>query len=207
MPYGWLCSQRERRRSPMSTQKIRVREQRLHQIAQIVEAEGSVRVADLARRFGVSEMTVHRDLQELAKRGLVRRVHGGAIAMQSTSPQPCIMCRAPVLEHTRVVIYTKDGSQHNACCPHCGLMYFLNHQDQVEVMLVKDLLHQHVIDARVATYVVDPSTVVCCRPSVLAFHSPDEARRFQRGFGGHVLTFSLAVEYLSNPSTFMEDVS
>ncbi|MDT0144716.1 substrate-binding domain-containing protein [Microbacterium sp. PRC9] len=39
---------------------------------------GSVRVADLARELGVSELTIRRDIGQLADRGLVTRVHGGA---------------------------------------------------------------------------------------------------------------------------------
>ncbi len=191
----------------MDTQRPQVREQRLHEIVRIVESEGSVRIADLARRFGVSEMTVHRDLKELADRGLVQRVHGGAVAVRKTSTQTCAMCHSPIPNHTRVVIHLNDGSQRHACCPHCGLMYWATHGDEVEAMFVKDVLHQHIIDARVATYVVDSSVVVCCRPSVLAFYSREEAHQFQRGFGGRVLSFSLAAEYLSSPSTFAEDAS
>jgi DeoR/GlpR family transcriptional regulator of sugar metabolism len=36
-------------------------------------------VADLARTFGVSEMTVRRDLRVLARDGKLERVHGGAV--------------------------------------------------------------------------------------------------------------------------------
>ena len=39
---------------------------------------GSVRVADLARQLAVSELTIRRDIGQLADRGLVTRVHGGA---------------------------------------------------------------------------------------------------------------------------------
>jgi DNA-binding LacI/PurR family transcriptional regulator len=39
---------------------------------------GSVRVADLARSFGVAELTIRRDIGHLADRGLLTRVHGGA---------------------------------------------------------------------------------------------------------------------------------
>ena len=39
----------------------------------------AVTVAELEARFGVSPMTARRDLDELERRGLVRRTHGGAV--------------------------------------------------------------------------------------------------------------------------------
>ncbi|WP_386778899.1 DeoR/GlpR family DNA-binding transcription regulator [Longispora fulva] len=49
----------------------------------LVQGAGRVSVAELAGRLGVSEMTVRRDLDELERQGLVRRVHGGAVATRS----------------------------------------------------------------------------------------------------------------------------
>jgi DeoR/GlpR family transcriptional regulator of sugar metabolism len=43
-----------------------------------VREDGGVRVADLARELGVSDMTVRRDLEILDNRGLIEKVHGGA---------------------------------------------------------------------------------------------------------------------------------
>lgn len=53
-------------------------QQRQAAILEIVRRSGAVRVADLVQRFGVSDMTVRRDLEALAGRGLVDKVHGGA---------------------------------------------------------------------------------------------------------------------------------
>ncbi|MGG1910068.1 DeoR family transcriptional regulator [Microbacterium sp. NRRL B-14842] len=38
-----------------------------------------MRVAELARDFGVAELTIRRDVTALADRGLLTRVHGGAV--------------------------------------------------------------------------------------------------------------------------------
>lgn len=52
-----------------------------HQIIRAqLAADGRVLAGELAARFGVSEDTVRRDLRELAKAGLCRRVYGGAVA-------------------------------------------------------------------------------------------------------------------------------
>lgn len=42
-------------------------------------------VAELTRRFGVSEMTIRRDLAKLQEDGLVRRVHGGAVRLERST--------------------------------------------------------------------------------------------------------------------------
>ncbi len=45
-------------------------------IAEAVMAEGTMRIEDLTERFGISLMTAHRDLDELASRGLLRKTRG-----------------------------------------------------------------------------------------------------------------------------------
>lgn len=42
---------------------------------------GAVRVASLVRELNVSDMTIRRDLEVLAERGLLEKVHGGATAL------------------------------------------------------------------------------------------------------------------------------
>lgn len=59
--------------------------QRRQEILRAVRT-GSTHVADLARRFGVSEMTVRRDLRELARDGKLERVRGGAVNAASERP-------------------------------------------------------------------------------------------------------------------------
>lgn len=54
---------------------------RLEEIRARVEAEGRVKVVDLATDLDVSEMTIRRDLDTLAEQGVVRRVRGGAMAL------------------------------------------------------------------------------------------------------------------------------
>lgn len=52
--------------------------QRQARILQELESSGGVRVSDLVRALGVSDMTIRRDLEALARRGLLDKVHGGA---------------------------------------------------------------------------------------------------------------------------------
>ena len=53
--------------------------QRRLQISELVRQHGSVQVAALAQRFGVSMQTVRKDLRYLTERGVMARAYGGAI--------------------------------------------------------------------------------------------------------------------------------
>jgi DeoR/GlpR family transcriptional regulator of sugar metabolism len=59
--------------------------QRQSLILEKIRDDGGVRVADLAREFRVSDMTVRRDLESLHSRGLVEKVHGGATSLTGSA--------------------------------------------------------------------------------------------------------------------------
>jgi DeoR/GlpR family transcriptional regulator of sugar metabolism len=52
-------------------------------ITEAVMSAGAVRIEELAERFGISHMTVHRDLDELEGRGLLRKSRGVATALST----------------------------------------------------------------------------------------------------------------------------
>jgi DeoR family transcriptional regulator, aga operon transcriptional repressor len=52
---------------------------RQHEVIRLLEEAGRVSVPDLAERFGVSLVTVRKDLERLERRRLLRRVRGGAV--------------------------------------------------------------------------------------------------------------------------------
>jgi DeoR/GlpR family transcriptional regulator of sugar metabolism len=61
----------------------RKREARQRLILAAVIERGSCSAQDLASHFGVSIMTIHRDLDELERRSVVRKFHGGVTAQPS----------------------------------------------------------------------------------------------------------------------------
>jgi DeoR/GlpR family transcriptional regulator of sugar metabolism len=54
-------------------------ETRRREIVDSLRSSGSVTVAEVEARFGVSPVTVRRDLDELARQGVLRRTHGGGV--------------------------------------------------------------------------------------------------------------------------------
>jgi DeoR/GlpR family transcriptional regulator of sugar metabolism len=65
-------------------------------ILERVRAIGAVRVSDLVAEFGVSDMTIRRDLETLADRGQLAKVHGGATAVHpgSSTDEPGFAAKA-----------------------------------------------------------------------------------------------------------------
>lgn len=53
--------------------------ERMSTMIELLHKTGFIRVEDLATTFGVSEMTVRRDLIACEKKGLLKRCHGGAV--------------------------------------------------------------------------------------------------------------------------------
>jgi DeoR/GlpR family transcriptional regulator of sugar metabolism len=60
-------------------------EQRRALILEEVRRRGGVRVNELTRKLGVSDMTVRRDLDALARQGVLEKVHGGAVPVVEAS--------------------------------------------------------------------------------------------------------------------------
>jgi DeoR/GlpR family transcriptional regulator of sugar metabolism len=62
--------------------------ERRRKILEIIQDSGSTSVGDLCGQFDVSEMTIRRDLRDLDREGLLRRVHGGAVSNLGRSYEP-----------------------------------------------------------------------------------------------------------------------
>ncbi|NJQ03697.1 DeoR/GlpR family DNA-binding transcription regulator [Streptomyces zingiberis] len=69
----------------MSESQNLLAEQRRALIVDEVRRRGGVRVNELTRRLNVSDMTVRRDLDALARQGMVEKVHGGAVPVTEAS--------------------------------------------------------------------------------------------------------------------------
>ncbi|MEU2560914.1 DeoR/GlpR family DNA-binding transcription regulator [Streptomyces longispororuber] len=69
----------------MSENQNLLAEQRRALILDEVRRRGGVRVNELTRKLGVSDMTVRRDLDALARQGVLEKVHGGAVPVAEAS--------------------------------------------------------------------------------------------------------------------------
>ncbi len=62
--------------------------QRWNDLRSLIRESGVVRIDDICRRLQVSPATVRRDLDQLERDGAIRRVHGGAVSVESRLDEP-----------------------------------------------------------------------------------------------------------------------
>jgi DeoR/GlpR family transcriptional regulator of sugar metabolism len=62
--------------------------QRWDQLRALIRDSGVIRIEELCRQLGVSPATVRRDLDQLERAGTIRRVHGGAVSIDSRLDEP-----------------------------------------------------------------------------------------------------------------------
>ena len=68
--------------------------ERQQEIARIVRRDGRVDVAEMAELFAVTTETIRRDLTQLERHGVLRRVHGGALPVERLRFEPAVSERA-----------------------------------------------------------------------------------------------------------------
>lgn len=79
-------------------------EERRAQIVKLVEERKSVYVQELMSLYDASESTIRRDLTELDRKGMLTKVHGGAIALEN----PITTLDISVIERANL---NKDGKE------------------------------------------------------------------------------------------------
>ncbi len=167
-------------------------------ILELLQKQGSASIQELVDAFGVSNMTIHRDLNKMAEAGHIHKKHGG-VTLAGNSPAAgeslCSMCNKPVSARTVFIVQFENGEQKRACCAHCGLM-IQSQSKKVRQSLTADYLHGHMVSAKQAVYITGSELNICCVPSVLSFGSQQEAEKFQKGFGGTLASMDEAIQYL-----------
>src|SRR5215469_16068503 len=87
---------------------------RRQQMLSLLEETGTLNVGDLADRFGVSLVTVRKDLDELGAEGLLERTFGGAVFSHRSRFNRSFLQRA--LEHRQKVIHTSARNAPKRAC-------------------------------------------------------------------------------------------
>ena len=167
-------------------------------ILELLQQQGSASIQELVDAFGVSNMTIHRDLNKLMEAGHLQKKHGGVTLANKSAISvegQCAMCGKPNSERTIFIVNLENGEQKRACCVHCGLM-IQSQTKNVWQSLTTDYLHGHKISANQAFYLLGSDLSICCVPSILSFGSQKEAEKFRKGFGGRIANIDETLNYL-----------
>jgi len=81
--------------------------ERQHRISAILSENGIVQVSRLAEEFGVSELTIRRDLDQMEENGLLKRTHGGATILRNMNAEPHYMQKAAMFAEEKKRIAQK----------------------------------------------------------------------------------------------------
>lgn len=159
--------------------------ERQRAIAELTRIEGRVEVSELSERFGVTAETIRRDLADLQNQNAIRRVHGGAVAIDRHGFEPLIEVRVDQhdAEKRRIAraaideivdgssIMIDSGSTLNrfaeAIPPHRGLQIVTNSLITAQVLAAKPGTTVIVLGGEVRSNtfaMVDATTVAGVRP-------------------------------------------
>ncbi len=173
---------------------------RQQQLLEWLRVQHALSLAEIEARFSISVATAYRDMRALVQAGLAQKTSDGL----KLPPVPgllrpegqCFYCGSALNERTTFLVQLVDGNQRSACCAHCGLLVM----DEPGVLsaLAGDFLFGRMVNVRQAFFVLGSRVNLCCAPSVLCFASEEDARSFQRGFGGQVCLLGEAIERLKN---------
>jgi DeoR/GlpR family transcriptional regulator of sugar metabolism len=78
--------------------------QRQVRILAELRRSGAVRVADLTELLNVSDMTIRRDLEQMAAEGLARKVHGGAVLAGQVAFEPGFAAKSQLAQPAKQAI-------------------------------------------------------------------------------------------------------
>ncbi|MFD2044809.1 DeoR family transcriptional regulator [Ornithinibacillus salinisoli] len=172
--------------------------ERQNRIKDLILSNQSMKISELSKELGVSEMTVHRDIKPLIVEGIIKKTFGGITTLQETaSPttNDCIICGNHIQERLAYRLILPGSKIETACCSHCGLIRHNQLGDEVMEAICFDFFRQTTISAHQAWFVMNSSVNIgCCQPQILTFELKDHAEKFITGFGGKVYTFNEAIQ-------------
>ncbi|PSL18046.1 DeoR/GlpR family DNA-binding transcription regulator [Shimia abyssi] len=149
------------------------------EILQIAQSEGTIRVEELARRFGVAEQTIRRDLAQLSDAGRLERVHGGAVLSSGLGN----------LDYVQRRNRNTDGKTQigRECARHIpnGSSIFINIGTTTEAVAREMLTHT---DLLVVTNSLNTANILAANPNIEIVVAGGTLRRTDGGLLGNLTT-------------------
>lgn len=171
--------------------------ERKKQILIWLEEERVLRVSDVSKKLGVSEMTVYRDINSLIVENKVLKTSNGITLVNESMANSagCIYCQKEVHSRLSVQLMKMNQQVEQACCLHCGLLRYKDIRRDVKQILIQDFLYNATISAVSAVYLMNTDLHLnCCQPQIIPFLNEKQAIQFQLGFGGEIYHFEEAIQ-------------
>jgi nitrous oxide reductase accessory protein NosL len=108
----------------------------------------------------------------------------------------CQVCGMDISKypHTKYVVTTKEGGELSTCGVQCGLTLHLRLKEKFKSATATDLLNNRSFDAQKGFYVYKSTVITDMAPGFISFLIRVNAEKFQKGFGGKVVTYQEALE-------------
>jgi nitrous oxide reductase accessory protein NosL len=116
--------------------------------------------------------------------------------LESGEIKRCQVCGMDVSKysHTRYVVTTTGGEELITCGVQCGLTLHLRLKEKFKSATATDLLNNRSFDAQKGFYVYKSTVITDMAPGFISFLTRVNAEKFQKGFGGKVVTYQEALE-------------
>jgi nitrous oxide reductase accessory protein NosL len=108
----------------------------------------------------------------------------------------CVQCGMDLNKypHSLYTIQWKDGTVTKTCGVQCGLTQQLMNPDDFKSSTATDLITNREFPAADGFYVFKSSVTTDMGPGFIAFKDRTNAEKFQKGFGGEVVTYPEALK-------------
>src|SRR5699024_257013 len=98
-------------------------------IKEMIQTKHHLKIAELSKLLGVSEMTVHRDVEPLVDEGVIVKTFGGIIANEQqiesdVHTNKCVCCSCTIHDRLSFHLILIVNKIEGACCAHCGLLRY-----------------------------------------------------------------------------------
>lgn len=152
---------------------------RKSEILSLAQAKGTLKVEELARRFGVAEQTIRRDLMQLADAGQLERVHGGAVLSSGLGNLDYVQRRNRNIDGKRRI-----GRE---CARHIpnGSSVFINIGTTTEAVASELMTH---LDLLVVTNSLNTANILAANPNIEIVVAGGTLRRTDGGLLGNMTT-------------------
>jgi len=108
----------------------------------------------------------------------------------------CVQCGMDLTKypHSLYTIQWKDGTVTKTCGVQCGMTQHLMNRDGFKSSTATDLITNREFPAADGFYVFKSSVTTDMGPGFIAFKDQTNAEKFQKGFGGEVVTYEEALK-------------